>query len=1135
MKILKFFLLLTGVLLSTQMFATHTTFREQTDNWLKRSESSESTRPGGVDPGTPPPSPGAPTQLPVGEGVVPLLLLAAAYVVCRKRRRQAAPALLTLFFGLACGGSLVAQESRVLTGTVRSSEDGETLIGALVGEKNSTNKTVTDIDGAWSLTVRGNNILLEASYLGYETKEITAGNRNRVDIELDVQANLLDEVVAIGYGVQQKKLLTGATLQIRGDALVKQNMVSPFAGLQGLTPGVSIVKNNGKPGEGFKVTIRGAGTIHNSEPLYVIDGLSGGNINALNPSDIESIDVLKDAASAAIYGARAANGVILVTTRQAQKGRTNIVYDGYYGWQNFKNNLKPLGAKDYLLFMEESGLLKDLTLTDQNVPMLDKINSGEWQGTDWLGEMTRRDAPMQNHALNFNRGSDGSAFSLGFSYTSQMPVIAVPSTEVGTGYDRYTGRLNSDHTLIRLKNRDLLKIGETMTFFYSDRKGLDQATGHATWNDFRNAFKANPLYPAYGEDGAFGWPVTVLNNFEKNPLAQMYYNSAMKDSRNYAVRGNFYLILEPVKDLKWRSSYGIDYSSWMYRAYIPAYILNGNERKERNEVGQQGGMGHKWQIENTLAYDFNVQERHRFAVLLGSSVERSGMGSNFSGSNQGVEFDDFYHAYLGNAKTVESGRTHVSGSAWGLGSLVSFFGRLNYDYRNKYMATLVMRSDGSSNFAPGHQWGYFPSVSAGWNVTEEAFMEPVKPVLNYLKLRASWGENGNNRIPEYKYLASMTLATNANNAYYYFGDKTVPPATGAFPEYVPNPDLTWETSRQTDVGLDVMLLGNRLGINFDWYHKKTIDWLVQGLIQGNAGTQAPWVNGGDIENRGVELMLNWNDRIGDFRYDLSANFGHNTNKVVKIANGDNYLDGSTDILGSGTFYRAEVGMPLGYFIGYRTDGIFQNEAEVDAYVHPETGKPVMPNAKPGDVRFRDLNGDGSITLLDREMIGNPNPDFDYGVSLNLEYKAFDFAVSGHGVAGNQIAKSYRTNTSVNSSNYTAEAFGRWHGEGTSNRLPSLNGTATNWQYVSDLYIEDGDYFRITNITLGFDLKKVFKSLPLQQARVYLSGQNLFTFTKYSGLDPEVSAFSGAQSWAKGIDLGNYPVSTAYLVGLSIKY
>lgn len=1033
--------------------------------------------------------------------------------------------------------SLSAQQTRTLTGVVRSAEDGETLIGVLVGEKNTQNKTVTDLDGAYSLTVQGDAVL-EVSYIGYESRTVAAGNRTIVDIELQVKTNLLNEVVAIGYGVQQKKLVTGATLQVKGDDLVKQNAVSAFAGLQGLTPGVSIVKNNGKPGEGFNITVRGAGTIHNSDPLYVIDGLVGGNLNALNPSDIESIDVLKDAATAAIYGSRAANGVILVTTKQAQKGKTNIAYDGYYGWQNIRNNVEPLSATDYIAFMLEAGLATEADLTTTKIPMLDKINSGEWNGTNWLNEMIIRNAPVQNHALNINKGTEGSTFSMGLSYTSQEPTIATPSKEVGSGYDRYTSRINSDHSLIKLKDRDLLKIGETMTLFYSERRGLDQATGHTTWNDFRNAFKASPLFPAYDENGDFGKPA-ILNVQEINPVAKMYYNSAMKLSKNYGVRGNFYFILEPIKNLKWRSSYGIDYSSWNYRAYVPAYNLNGsNEVKERNSVSQQGGMGHKWQIENTLSYDFDLKGDHQFSALLGTAAERSGFGENFSGSNEEVEFDDFYHAYLSNAKTIERGRTGVSGGAWGLGGMVSVFGRLNYDYKSRYMATVVMRADASSVFAPGHHWGYFPSFSAGWNLTEEAFMENARSFLTYLKLRASWGENGNNRIPDYKWLATMALATNANGAYYYFGDKALTPAPsiGAFPEYLPNPSLKWETSRQTDVGLD-MMLANCLNVNFDWYHKMTVDWLVQGTIHGTAGTQAPWVNGGDVLNQGVELQLNWNDKIGDFRYNVGLNFAHNTNTVRRIANNDHYLNGSSDILGSGTgvFYRAEVGKPLGYFLGYRTNGIFQNQEEIDAYVHPETGDKIMPAAKPGDVRFRDLDNDGKITTQDREMIGNPHPDWEYGLNLNLEYKAFDLTVSGHGVSGNQIVKSYRTNSVVNTGNYTTDMFGRWHGEGTSNRLPSLNGTAINWQYVSDLYIEDGDYFRISNITLGVDLKKLFRTIPLQQARVYVSGQNLFTFTRYSGLDPEISAYSGAQSWAKGIDLGNYPIAQSYLIGVSIKY
>lgn len=1039
-----------------------------------------------------------------------------------------------LLFFLMCPSIVSAQQVISISGVVSSG--GEPLVGAVVKEKGTSHATATDIDGRYTLSVQSNAVL-EVSYVGYKPQDVDVKGQSTINIALEENVNMLDEVVAIGYGVQQKKLVTGATVQVKGDVLAAQNTVSPLSALQGFTPGVSIVKNNGKPGEDFKVLIRGAGTMHDSEPLCIIDGQPG-DLNTLSPSDIESIDILKDAASAAIYGARAANGVILVTTKQAQKGKVSITYDGYVGIQNFKNNVETTGARDYLMLLQEAGLITDAELNTEKIPMLDKINSGEWDGTNWLDEMTQKNAPIHNHAININKGTDSSAFTLGFSYTSQKPTVAVPNDEVGSGFERYTVRLNSEHTLIKSRDLDVLKVGETLSMVYSDRKGLDQATGQTTWNDFRNAFKASPLFPAYDENGDFTYPVTINPN-EFNPVAKMYYNSAMKESKNYSLNGNFYLILEPIKNLKWRNNFGIRYSSWSYRGYIPAYDLNGNtEVKYRNEVTQQGGMGLGWQFESVLSYDFSLDNGHQFSALLGTTIDKSGMGENFSGSNEDVEFDDFFHAYLGNAKTIAEGRTELSGSAWGISTLSSFFGRVNYDYRNKYMATVIMRADGSSNFARGHRWGYFPSVSAGWNVTEEDFMEDARDVLNYLKIRASWGENGNNKLDAFRYLGTMTLANSQNAAYYYFGDKSGSPYIGSFIEYNSNEDLTWETSRQTDIGFDMMLAGNRLGVNFDWYHKKTVDWLVQTNALGIWGTpKGPWVNGGDIVNQGVELQLSWNDRVGDFQYGISANMGYNKNEVVRIANEDQYIEGAENILGSGTgrFYRAEVGKPLGYFYGYRHDGIFQNQEEIDNYISPATGLPIMPDAKPGDVRFKDLNNDGSITEDDREMLGDPNPDFNYGVNLNMSYKGFDFSIAGYGVAGNQIVKSYRVNSTLNTSNYTTDMLGRWHGEGTSNWLPSLNGTATNWQYVSDLYIENGDYFRITNITLGFDFKKVFRQIPLQKLRVYISGQNLFTFTKYTGLDPEVSSYTGAESWARGIDLGNYPTAYSFLFGVNIYY
>lgn len=1048
---------------------------------------------------------------------------------------RAKTSLITLMITVLSAISTYADNTRTITGTVYA-PDGEPLIGATV--KTSKLKAVaTDFNGEYSISVNGNPDL-EFSYVGYKSQIVKTAGKNKIDITLEEDATLLDEVVAVGYGVQPKKLVSGATLHIGSADIQKQNAVNPYSALQGLTPGVSITKNNGKPGEGFKVQIRGAGTMFDSSPLCIIDGQPG-DLNTLNPADIESIDVLKDAASAAIYGARAANGVILVTTKQAQRGQTRISFDAYYGIQNIRNNAKSLGAQDYLTLLQETGLITPADLTSEKIPMLDQINAGTWNGTNWIDEMRQKNAPIQNYALNVNKGNETSAVNIGISYTSQKPTMAVPDESVGAGYDRYTARLNSDLTLFSHKGRDIVKLGETMTLVFTDKKGLDQATGHTTWNDFRNALKASPLFPAYDSNGEFGQPVR-FNKDEFNPVAKMYYNSSMKESRNYAVNGNIYFTVSPIEGLTWRSSYGVRYSSWAYRGYVPVYNLNGStEVKYVDTVTQQGGMGLGWTIENVVSYKFSLPKGHMFDAMVGSTVEKNGLGDNFSGSNSNVEFNDFFHAYLGNAKNIESGRTSLSGSAWGKSTLASFFGRVNYNYRNRYMATVTVRGDGSSNFARGHRWGCFPSVSAAYNLTEEAFMEGAKDAgFDYFKIRASWGENGNNKLDAFQYLGTMALATSANAAYYYFGDKTNSPAIGSFIEYPSNPDLTWETSRQTDLGFDMSVIGHRLNVNFDWYHKKTMDWLVRTTPLGIWGTTyGPWINGGDIVNTGVEVQIGWNDRIGDFSYSVSGNLGYNRNRVTRIANDDNYIEGNENILGSGTgrFYRAEVGKPLGYFYGYRHGGIFQNQEEIDSYVDPATGEKIMPAAKPGDVKFIDLDHDGKITSADREMIGDPNPDFNYGISISMQYKAVDLYVSGNGVAGNQIVKSYRVNSVLNAGNFTEADLGRWHGEGTSDFLPSLNGSSENWQYVSDLYIENGDYFRITNITLGVDFKKMFKRLPLQKLRLYVSGQNLFTFTSYSGMDPEVSSYTGAQSWARGIDLGNYPGAYSFMFGINIQY
>lgn len=1054
----------------------------------------------------------------------------------KRTRGRIKDILVFLLLFMACGGSVFAQSTKI-SGIVVSA--GEPLIGASIAEKGTTNGTITDKDGRFELSASPNAALV-VSYLGYETTTVHVKGKTYLTIEMTPAMNMLDEFVAIGYGVQQKKLITGATVQVKGDDIAKLNTVNTLGALQSQTPGVNIIKQSGKPGDGFKVTIRGLGTIGTSDPLYIIDGVPNGDISMLSPSDIESVDVLKDAASAAIYGARAANGVILVTTKQGKKGKATIEYDGYIGFQNLAKTATPLNAKQYLEILNEAGY--DRQYFADRIPgsILEGVDNGTFAGTNWLKEMTLENAPQMGHAVNVTSGNDISNFSFGFSYTSQEPVIGLENPEVKSLYERYTLRLNSEHHVIRSGDRNILTFGETLTAGHVSSSGLGMGTGNIYWNDVRSALAGNPLLPVYDENGDYHDPLEGLDYQSVNPIAQMDYLRSRVTSKNYSVRGSLYLIFEPIKNLKWRSTFGYAYNGGTSREYTPVYRLNSVNFSDQDKVTQSSWNGLQWSWDNTVSYDFTLNDFHKFNVLVGNSLERWGFGENLAGSNKGSEFDSFEYAYLSNVKTVTSGTTTATGSPWDDGSIVSFFGRVNYDYKGKYMASVTMRADGSSNFARGHRWGYFPSVSAGWNIHEENFFKENVNFMDQLKLRASWGENGNCNIGRLAYLETIAIGNATNAAIYYFGEDKSAYTIGAYADKIANPDLTWETSRQTDIGLDTRFLKGRLGFSFDWYEKLTLGWLVKPQGLGIWGTDAPYINGGDIRNTGVEIALDWTDQVGDFTYSIKGNMSYNHNEVLSIDNGEGFINGTSNILTHNTTYlaRAEVGQPVGFFHGYKTNGIFQNQEQIDSYTwtDPETGatKKILPDAKPGDVIFMDLNNNGSIDDGDKTFIGDPHPDVTYGISINLGYKGFDFSLTGYGVAGNQIAKSYRNNTNTTFDNYTTEILGRWHGEGTSNRLPSINGSSINYGYVSDLYIEDGDYFRISNVTLGYDFSRLIKSKFISQLRLYASVQNLFTFTNYSGMDPEVG-YGGGDNWTSGIDLGYYPGSRTYMFGVNLKF
>ena len=1038
---------------------------------------------------------------------------------------------LLLPFTVLCANSM---QQKLLKGTVTSETDGEPLIGVSVLVKGTTNGTITNLDGEYSLHV-SNGETLVFSYVGYINQEIAYNGQSSLNVALREDTKSLEEVVVVGYGVQKKKLVTGATVQVKGDNISKMNTSSPLQALQGQTPGVNIASTSGQPGSDMKVTIRGLGTVGNSQPLYLIDGI-GGDISTLNPADIESIDILKDAASAAIYGAQAANGVVLITTKQGKAGKAMVTFDGYFGIQRKAHTVDMLNANEYMTIMDEQALNSGNGVYNWNgLSSIWRTNSaGEREiiNTDWVNTMIKDNAQTQNYSLGVTGGSETSTYSISLGYFSQEGIIG---GKEASNYERYNARVNSEHQLFN----NFLRVGQHASFVYKKNNGVD--VGNQYSNTLRSAFGTSPLAPIYSDNNIYDSPYNDTTNSDwysadGNPYGAMM-TKKKNESKNRTFSGDVYAQIEPIKNLRIRTVFGIVYNSFEYRNLDPLYQFSIYDfNNTRTNVTQNMGNSTCWTWTNTASYDFEVGNNN-FNVLLGvesSSYTGSYLQAQSGGLKQG--FDDWNHAWIDNTtSTGNSDGLYAQGKPYDVNRTISYFGRIGWNYKERYMATATMRIDGSSRFASGNRFGYFPSVSAGWVLTNEAFMEDAS-WTDFLKLRVSWGRVGNQNIDNFQYQSPIKL----DNTYYLFGTQVGADAManywGAYPNRLGNKDLKWETSEQTNIGLDARFINGHLGVNLDYYIKKTKDWLVVAPILATAGAGAPYINGGDVKNSGMELALDWNDNIGrNFRYNVGFNCSYNKNKVGNIPTSDGIIHGQTNQLydNSPEFYRASNGQPIGYFWGYKTAGIFQNQAEIDAYVSNPKHGVLQSNPQPGDVIFVDVNGDGVINDDDKVNLGNGMPKFTYGFNIGFSYKGFDFAANASGSAGNKIVQSYRNQANYKS-NYTTEILNRWTGEGTSNSIPRVTETNINWMF-SDLYIHNGRYLRLTNLTIGYDFAKLFTCKYVSQIRVYAQAQNLFTITPYNGMDPEIGYGVEDKGWVSGIDLGYYPRPRTFLFGVNLKF
>ena len=696
-----------------------------------------------------------------------------------------------------------------------------------------------------------------------------------------------------------------------------------------------------------------------------------------------------------------------------------------------------------------------------------------------------------------------------------------------------------------LKKNDrhnIITVGENFTYTNTENRAV--ATGNIYWNDLHNALVQNPLQPAYWQTSIdrnineFGYTPTLdgLATGQTNPLAVMYYRHNYNYGRGNSIIGNAFLEIEPVLNLKFKSVYGIN--SWFGdgRSMNPTYHLGVLYTDATDGASQNSYFGATSTWTNTLSYNTKFGD-HKLNAVIGTELIRTNINNEISGTRNNLTFPgDPKYAYLNNTENPASiSDITTSGADWSAneGGLQSFFGRAQYDYKEKYLLSATLRVDGSSNFAESNWYGYFPSVSAGWVITKEDFMSSTSSVLNFAKLRGSWGENGNQSIKAFQYQANISYSFPG----YFFGDTKPVSGQTAILDNVPNPDIQWETSEQLDFGFDARMFDSRLGLTFDWYKKTTKDWLVVAPGLGTLGAPPPYINGGDVENSGIEYSVNWNDKVGDFKYGITLSGAHNNNEVTRIANAEKVVTGPGNVLSQGTAYvsRVEVGQPIGFFYGFQTAGIMQNQQEVNEYVTP-SGTPYFADQRPGDLRFVDQNKDGLIDEADKVYLGNPNPDFELGIQLNFEYKGVYLNTTMAGKYGMQVMQSYRSFSDNPKQNYTSDIFNRWHGEGTSNTMPRLSEISNrNNQLISDIYMHDADFLRINNLTIGYNFNTVLKKITwMSNLKVYGAVNNLYTFTDYNGMDPEVR-FGHDASWASGIDLGLYPQARTVMFGLSADF
>ncbi|WP_186461825.1 TonB-dependent receptor [Mucilaginibacter pallidiroseus] len=1018
----------------------------------------------------------------------------------------------------AVAGNAVQVAATPIRGKVVDSK-GQTVIGASVLEKGTTNGVTTDVDGNFKLNVAGPNSVLVIAYIGFASKEVIVGDQTEFNIVLTENVTNLNEVVVVGYGTQKRGSITGAISSVKASDIQDQQLTRVDDALKGRTAGVNVVQSSGAPGSAPNVRVRGVTSINNSNPLYVVDGVVlNGGLELLNPSDIESMDVLKDAA-ASIYGSRGSNGVIFITTKKGKNGPPRVAYNGYVGWQAPVNKPELANATQY-------ATLRNQALTNDGKAALFANPSAFGTGTNWQNEIFSDNAMIQNHNLSVNGANDKANFYTSFGYIDQKGIV-MPEI---SSFKKFTFTVNTGY-----KPKKWLSIGENFTYSYiRNRNSLN--TNSVYGGPLSSALNLDPITPVVVTDingqpnasiytnnaativrNAQGLPYGISNYVAQeitNPLA---YTQTQNGNYGYATNllGNVYVEIEPIAGLKVRSQMNAKQAYYGSESFTPIYYLNSSTSNLSNtSFYRENNNNLSWNLDNTATYTRGFG-KHTITGLIGYSAQKLS-ASGLNGTFLGLPVSSFNEASpnfaLANANKIANGFDDQPYT------LASTFARVTYDYDGKWLFTGIIRRDGSSKFGSNNVYGVFPSGQVGYVMSKEDWF-PKNTFVDYLKIRGSYGIVGNEMsLNPFQYTSTVSGGRN-----YIFGNDVN--YVGYSPNAPQNPDLKWEQTRTANIGVDATFFQN-LTVSVDVYRKVTKGMLQTVQLPSYAGfALQPSANIGDMENKGIELNMSYSNKAGDFNYTVGGNISYNHNEVTYLGNQISFFTVGSVQSTAYEIGRTAVGQPVGSFYGFEQLGTFKSQAEINAYTNASGGL-IQPNAKPGDFKWIDNNGDGVINDQDRKFLGNPLPTFTYGVNFSANYKNFDIRMFGQGVWGNKIYQAYRR-LDIATANYPIAALNAWTVDNPTSNYPRLTDADpnNNFRYPSNFYLQNGAYFRIKTLQLGYNLSSDFlKRADIQRARVYLGSNNLATITGYKGYDPEISG---------GIDMGIYPQARTFMVGLDI--